>query len=513
MKKECIAMLLAGGQGSRLYVLTENMAKPAVPFGGKFRIIDFPLSNCANAGIDTVGVLTQYRPLELNRYIGSGQPWDLDRADGGVHILPPYQSAGGASWYKGTANAIFQNIGFVDMYDPEYVLILSGDHIYKMNYAKMLAHHKKAGADCTISVMEVPWEDAPRFGIMNVDENDTITEFEEKPAHPKSNLASMGIYVFTWKKLREYLIEDESDEASSNDFGKNIIPKMLKNGEKMAAYRFSGYWKDVGTLDSLWDANMDMLATGSGLDLLEKDWPIYGRSVSAPPAYLGVNAHVEHSVVARGCTVEGETENSVLSERCTVEEGASVQYSILMPGAVVKKDARVSYAIIGENGVVGEHAFVGAPPEAVPPDMLATGSGLDLLEKDWPIYGRSVSAPPAYLGVNAHVEHSVVARGCTVEGETENSVLSERCTVEEGASVQYSILMPGAVVKKDARVSYAIIGENGVVGEHAFVGAPPEAVPPEQWGITVLGPGAAVADDYVLPANRMRSVDGKETVR
>ena len=343
-------MLLAGGQGSRLYVLTENMAKPAVPFGGKFRIIDFPLSNCANAGIDTVGVLTQYRPLELNRYIGSGQPWDLDRADGGVHILPPYQSAGGASWYKGTANAIFQNIGFVDMYDPEYVLILSGDHIYKMNYAKMLAHHKKAGADCTISVMEVPWEDAPRFGIMNVDENDTITEFEEKPAHPRSNLASMGIYVFTWKKLREYLIEDESDEASSNDFGKNIIPKMLKNGEKMAAYRFSGYWKDVGTLDSLWDANMDMLATGSGLDLLEKDWPIYGRSVSAPPAYLGVNAHVEHSVVARGCTVEGEAENSVLSERCTVEEGASVQYSILMPGAVVKKDARVSYAIIGENG-------------------------------------------------------------------------------------------------------------------------------------------------------------------
>ena len=287
MKKECIAMLLAGGQGSRLYVLTENMAKPAVPFGGKFRIIDFPLSNCANAGIDTVGVLTQYRPLELNRYIGSGQPWDLDRADGGVHILPPYQSANGASWYKGTANAIFQNIGFVDMYDPDYVLILSGDHIYKMDYDKMLAHHKKTGADCTISVMEVPWEEAPRFGIMSVDENDIITEFEEKPARPKSNLASMGIYVFTWKKLRRYLIEDESDETSSNDFGKNIIPKMLQSGEKMAAYRFSGYWKDVGTLDSLWDANMDMLATGSGLDLLDKDWPIYGRPFSAPPAYLG----------------------------------------------------------------------------------------------------------------------------------------------------------------------------------------------------------------------------------
>ena len=269
MKKECIAMLLAGGQGSRLYVLTENMAKPAIPFGGKFRIIDFPLSNCANAGIDTVGVLTQYRPLELNRYIGSGQPWDLDRADGGVHILPPYQSANGASWYKGTANAIFQNIGFVDMYDPEYVLILSGDHIYKMNYAKMLDQHKKTGADCTISVMEVPWEDAPRFGIMNVDGTDTVTEFEEKPAQPKSNLASMGIYIFTWKKLRAYLIEDEGDETSSNDFGKNIIPKMLQNGEKMSAYRFSGYWKDVGTLDSLWDANMDMLATGSGLDPLQ----------------------------------------------------------------------------------------------------------------------------------------------------------------------------------------------------------------------------------------------------
>ena len=402
MKKECIAMLLAGGQGSRLYVLTENMAKPAVPFGGKFRIIDFPLSNCANAGIDTVGVLTQYRPLELNRYIGSGQPWDLDRADGGVHILPPYQSAGGASWYKGTANAIFQNIGFVDMYDPEYVLILSGDHIYKMNYAKMLAHHKKAGADCTISVMEVPWEDAPRFGIMNVDENDTITEFEEKPAHPKSNLASMGIYVFTWKKLRQYLIEDESDEASSNDFGKNIIPKMLQNGEKMAAYRFSGYWKDVGTIPSYYSTQMELLDENAEFRL-------------------------------------HDTRMHILSN-------------------------------------FNEH-------------------------------------PSHFIGGDGRVEHSVVARGCTVEGEAENSVLSERCTVEEGASVQYSILMPGAVVKKDARVSYAIIGENGVVGEHAFVGAPPEAVPPEQWGITVLGPGAAVADDYVLPANRMRSVDGKETVR
>ena len=363
MKKECIAMLLAGGQGSRLYVLTENMAKPAVPFGGRFRIIDFPLSNCTNAGIDTVGVLTQYRPLELNRYIGNGQPWDLDRNDGGVHILPPYQSATGASWFKGTANAIYQNIGFVDMYDPDYVLILSGDHIYKMDYAAMLAHHKREGADCTISVMEVPWDEASRFGIMNVDERDTIVEFEEKPKNPKSNLASMGIYVFTWRKLRKYLIADENDAASSNDFGKNIIPTMLADGQKMAAYRFDGYWKDVGTLDSLWDANMDMLAQGSGLNLLEKRWPIYGRSTSAPPAYLGADSHVEHSVVTRGCVVEGAAENCVLSERCTVGRGARVEYSILMPGAVVEEGARVSYAIIGENCRIGARAEIGCAPE------------------------------------------------------------------------------------------------------------------------------------------------------
>ena len=363
MKKECIAMLLAGGQGSRLYVLTENMAKPAVPFGGKFRIIDFPLSNCTNAGIDTVGVLTQYRPLELNSYIGSGQPWDLDRDDGGVHILPPYQSATGASWYKGTANAIYQNIGFVDMYDPEYVVILSGDHIYKMDYADMLAQHKRAKAACTISVMEVPWSEASRFGIMSVDGSDNITEFAEKPKEPKSNLASMGIYVFSWSKLREYLIADENDPNSDNDFGKNIIPAMLAKSEKMVAYRFAGYWKDVGTLDSLWDANMDMLATGSGLNLLERDWPIYGRSTSAPPAFLGKDARVEHSVVTRGCIVEGAAENSVLSESSTIEEGACVEYSILMPGAVVRSGAKVAYAIIGENTVVGANASVGAPPD------------------------------------------------------------------------------------------------------------------------------------------------------
>ena len=260
MKKECIAMLLAGGQGSRLYVLTGAMAKPAVPFGGKFRIIDFPLSNCTNSGIDTVGVLTQYRPMELNSYIGSGQPWDLDSSSGGVHILPPYMGSKGGTWYKGTANAIYQNIGFIDQYQPEYVVILSGDHIYKMDYSEMLRRHKESDAACTISVMEVPWEEASRFGIMSVDGEDMITEFAEKPRQPKSNLASMGIYVFSWKALRRYLTEDEADPGSENDFGKNIIPKMLADGQRMAAFRFQGYWKDVGTLTSLWDANMDMLS-------------------------------------------------------------------------------------------------------------------------------------------------------------------------------------------------------------------------------------------------------------
>ena len=275
MKKEVVAMLLAGGQGSRLYVLTGKVAKPAIPFGGKYRIIDFPLSNCVNSGIDTVGVLTQYQPLELNSYIGSGQPWDLDGSDGGVHILPPYVSQGDqGTWYKGTANAIYQNIGFIDLYEPEYVVILSGDHIYKMDYAKMVNRHKESGAACTISVMEVPWDEAPRFGIMNVDEEDGIVEFEEKPSQPKSNLASMGIYCFSWKELRHYLIEDEKDADSQNDFGKNIIPNMLRDGKKMVAYRFAGYWKDVGTLDSLWDANMDMLARNGGLDVFDSEWPI-----------------------------------------------------------------------------------------------------------------------------------------------------------------------------------------------------------------------------------------------
>ena len=363
MKKECIAMLLAGGQGSRLYALTSHIAKPAVPFGGKYRIIDFPLSNCVNSGIDTVGVLTQYRPLELNSYIGNGQPWDLDRSDGGVHILPPYMREGEqGTWYKGTANAIYQNIGFLDLYDPDYVVILSGDHIYKMNYADMLAHHKKEEAACTISVLEVTMEEATRFGIMNVDENDTIYEFEEKPAHPKSNLASMGIYIFTWSKLREYLMADEADEGSSNDFGKNIIPAMLAAGEKMTAYRFHGYWKDVGTIDSLWDANMDLLAPNGSVNLHDTDWPIYARPAGVPPQFMGESARVTHSLVTGGSSISGTVENSVLFHSVTVEEGAAVRYSILMPGAVVKAGATVEYAILAEHAAVEEGARVGAPP-------------------------------------------------------------------------------------------------------------------------------------------------------
>ena len=368
MTKECIAMLLAGGQGSRLYVLTSNVAKPAVPFGGKYRIIDFPLSNCTNSGIDTVGVLTQYKPLELNSYIGSGQPWDLDRMDGGVHILPPYMREGDkGTWFKGTANAIYQNIGFVDMYDPEYVVILSGDHIYKMNYDKMLEAHKAAEAACTISVLEVPWDEAPRFGIMAVDGEDNITEFQEKPKQPKSNLASMGIYIFTWQKLRQALIEDEADPNSSNDFGKNIIPKFLAAGEKMIAYRFDGYWKDVGTLESLWDANMDMLSRGD-LDLLEDSWPIYARLPSQPPAYIGKSSLVEHSVVTQGCEITGTVKNSVLSPGARVEDGAEVHYSVLMPGVTVKRGAVVRYAILGENCQVDAGAVVGADPESCEPD-------------------------------------------------------------------------------------------------------------------------------------------------
>ena len=396
MKKECIAMLLAGGQGSRLYVLTGEMAKPAVPFGGKYRIIDFPLSNCANSGIDTVGVLTQYRPLELNAYVDNGQTWDLDSSTGGVHILPPYQSAAGGTWYKGTANAIFQNIAFVDRYDPEYVVILSGDHIYKMDYSRMVKRHRESGAACTISVMEVPWAEASRFGIMNVGEHDMVEEFEEKPKQPKSNLASMGIYVFTWKTLRAYLEADEADLGSENDFGKNVIPAMLGSGEKMAAYRFEGYWKDVGTLESLWDANMDMLSPESGLDLLDESWPIYAKSVSMPTAYLGRHAQVSHSAFNRGGDLEGVIENSVLSAGVNVEAGARVSYSVLMPGVTVKAGAMVEYAIVGQDALIGENCRVGASPEGVDPQAW----GLTVLAPGCALEAGTIVPPKAMLSKN-----------------------------------------------------------------------------------------------------------------
>ena len=363
MAKKCIAMLLAGGQGSRLYALTQNVAKPNVPFGGKYRIIDFPLSNCANSGIDTVGVLTQYRPQRLNSYIGNGQPWDLDVADGGVYILPPYQSAGEkGSWFSGTANAIYQNIGFIENYNPENVLILSGDHIYKMDYAKMLREHIERGAACTISVLQVSMEEATRFGIMNVGEDGYVSEFEEKPAHPKSDLASMGIYIFNWKKLRSYLIADENNPNSSKDFGKDVIPAMLAAGEKLWPYRFEGYWRDVGTITSLWDANMDMLSP-TLINLYDPSWPIGSRSPVYPPHYTGEDAKIVHSIVTEGCEIYGHVENSVLSPNVKVGENARILYSVIMPGAVIEEGAVVEYAIIGENTVVKSGAHVGEAPD------------------------------------------------------------------------------------------------------------------------------------------------------
>ena len=362
-KTEVVAMLLAGGQGSRLGVLTKSIAKPAVPYGGNYRIIDFPLSNCVNSGIYTVGVLTQYQPLVLNDYLGNGHPWDLDRLNGGVHVLSPYEAIGGAEWYKGTANAIYQNIAFIEKYDPKYVVVLSGDHIYKMNYANMIDFHKRNNADCTIAVLEVPWEEASRFGILATDENEQIYEFAEKPKEPKSNKASMGVYVFSWDKLKKYLIEDEADPNSANDFGKNIIPNMLNDGQRMFAYPFKGYWKDVGTIDSLWEANLDIINPNVDLDLSDKSWRIYSRTPDAPPHYIGENATVENSSISEGCDIDGLVDYSVVSSDVTVEEGAEVRFSVIMPGAVIKKGAKVYYSIIAENAVIEEDAQVGEIPE------------------------------------------------------------------------------------------------------------------------------------------------------
>lgn len=366
-RTECLAMLLAGGQGSRLGLLTKNVAKPAVPYGGKYRIIDFPLSNCVNSGIYTVGVLTQYQPLELNEYIGNGNAWDLDRANGGVHILSPYQQIEGTEWYKNTANAIYQNINFIDRYNPEYVAVLSGDHIYKMDYDKMLQFHKDNNAVCTIAVMKVPWEEAPRFGILNTKDNNEIYEFQEKPAEPKSNNASMGVYIFSWDELRKYLIDDEADPNSKHDFGGDIIPKMLADGKKLMAYDFDGYWKDVGTIDSLWEANLDLINPNVDLDLSDTSWKIYSNSPIAPPHFMDKNAEVQNSIVTEGAYIGGEVESSVIFSNVEIDDGALIVDSVIMPGAVIKKGAKVLYSIVAQDAVIEEDAQVGECPENLKP--------------------------------------------------------------------------------------------------------------------------------------------------
>ena len=400
--KECIAMLLAGGQGSRLYALTQKTAKPAVYFGGKYRIIDFPLSNCVNSGIDTVGVLTQYQPLELNEYLGNGQPWDLDRLYGGVHVLPPYQTATGSNWYKGTANAIYQNINFIERYEPQYVAILSGDHIYKMDYEKMLSRHKEKGADLTVAVLEVTREERSRFGIMTCNEDGRIVKFTEKPKNPDSTLASMGIYIFSWDKLKKYLIEDENNPESENDFGKNIIPSMLAAGEKLYAYNFEGYWKDVGTIDSLWDSNMDLLNQNVPFDIGDNSWKIYSRTHNVPPQYVGPQAQIEKAMISEGCSVEGYVDSSVLFQSVTVEEGASVRDSVVLPGSVIKAGAVVQYAIIGENCTIESGAKVGTRPEQC--------DNID----NW---GIAVTGNGVTIGENAVIPAKAMIYGDVKEGE------------------------------------------------------------------------------------------------
>lgn len=376
-KKECVAMLLAGGQGSRLYALTTKTAKPAVSFGGKYRIIDFPLSNCVNSGVDTVGVLTQYQPLVLNEYIGNGLPWDLDRTWGGVKILPPYQGNTRSDWYRGTANAIYQNLEFIDRYDPEYVLILSGDHIYKMDYSKMLAYHKEMQADCTIAVIDVPIEEASRFGIMSTDETSRITKFAEKPKNPESTKASMGIYIFSKEKLKKYLIADEADPESSKDFGKNIIPAMLSANERMYAYSFEGYWKDVGTISSLWEANMDLLGTKPELLLNDESWRIFSRHYAASPQYVGSDAKVDDSIITEGCEIEGTVINSVLGSGVRVCRGAIVKDSVLMGDSVIREGATVNYSIIDTEADIGAGACIGAE-KAIASGITVLGRGVKI---------------------------------------------------------------------------------------------------------------------------------------
>ncbi|GBG12166.1 glucose-1-phosphate adenylyltransferase [Paenibacillus agaridevorans] len=363
VRKEMIAMLLAGGEGKRLGVLTKDLAKPAVYFGGKYRIIDFTLSNCAHSGIDTVGVLTQYQPLELNRYLGIGSPWGLDRRDGGMTILPPYVKQKGGVWYKGTANAIYQNMAFIERYNPEYVLVISGDHIYKMDYDLMLQHHKRSGADVTIAGLQVDWKEASRFGVMHVDDEDRITAFEEKPKNPTSNIASMGVYIFTWKTLQKHLIYDEANRNSSHDFGKDIIPAMMREGRKLHAFPFKGYWKDVGTIESLWEANMDLLAEEPPLDLYDTEWRIYSVNPNRPAQFTSAEAVVTSSVVSEGCVIEGEVDRSVLFYGVQAEVGSIISESVIMPNVRIGKGARIYRSIIGEGAVIQAGAVIGTPED------------------------------------------------------------------------------------------------------------------------------------------------------
>lgn len=401
MEKEMIAMLLAGGQGSRLYALTEKLAKPAVPFGGKYRIIDFPLSNCVNSGIDTVGILTQYQPLVLNEYIGNGQPWDLDRLFGGVHVLPPYQKASGSDWYKGTANAICQNIPFIERYNPKYVIILSGDQICKQDYSEFLKFHKEKNAEFSVAVMEVPWEEASRFGLMVADENDKITEFQEKPKDPKSNLASMGIYIFNWDILRQYLLEDDEDPNSENDFGNNIIPNLLRDGREMYAYHFDGYWKDVGTISSLWEANMEVLdPEHSGIDLFDENWKIYSRNSGMPGHHISSTACVKDSMITDGCKISGTVKHSVLFDGVKVEEGAVVEDAVIMGQSTIRSGAQVRHCIVAENVLIESNAIVGEMPDGDEKGVATIASGV-------------------CIGKNAKIGPNAMVRSNVKDGEEE----------------------------------------------------------------------------------------------
>lgn len=358
MKQEMLAMILAGGQGSRLGVFTKRIAKPAVSFGGKYRIIDFVLSNCSNSGIDTVGVLTQYRPRILNSHIGMGSHWDLDRINGGVYILQPYMSEKEGHWFNGTANAIYKNMNFIDDYDPEYVLILSGDHIYKMDYSKMLEFHKEKKSEATIAVIEVPWDEASRFGIMNADDDKKIYEFEEKPKNPKSNLASMGVYIFNWKKLKEYFLRARNTKECFDDFGKDVIPAMLKDSQEMYAYPFKGYWRDVGTIQSLWEANMDLINTPDAIELSNSNWTIYTNTMDLPPQYIGQNASIKEALIADGCSVLGTIENTILSHKVEVGEGSIIRNSVIMPNVTIGKNVIIEKAMVAEGAVINDNVVI-----------------------------------------------------------------------------------------------------------------------------------------------------------